>query len=365
MGKISASSKKLELIQAFRGIASIFVVLFHTRFQSYSTPITDWIRPLFGATYSGVDFFFVLSGFIISYVHYSEIGDFSKFKPFIIKRFIRVYPFYWILTILVILVYSIVQKLGGMTQPMGIDVLIKSFLLFPQLKPAIIFVSWTLCYEVFFYILFSLLFVVKTKVYFKMLVAWMVLILINYGLKLNGIELKNDYFLIDFLFNHHLIEFVLGCWSGYLILQSHDFVKRYFRLILLAGCLSFTLFIILEGYGFIPELSNSPHRILAYGLPSFMIVTGAAALDTYQPIIIPKIFSYLGESSYSIYLIHFYIQYIIIRILKLINLNEYAISNTLNIVIFFVVIPTIVGCILHTFVEKKLLAFTRQKLLTR
>ena len=63
--------------------------------------------PLFGLFrfgHAGVDFFFVLSGFIIYYIHQGEIGQ-QRFLPaYLYKRFARIYPTYWI----VLLFFSLV-----------------------------------------------------------------------------------------------------------------------------------------------------------------------------------------------------------------------------------------------------------------
>ena len=89
---ISPPKKKLEIIQASRGIAALLVVLFHVTELSQQKLNQNFLSGLFAFGGSGVDFFFVLSGFIILFAHRADIGQKKKLKNFVIKRAIRVYP---------------------------------------------------------------------------------------------------------------------------------------------------------------------------------------------------------------------------------------------------------------------------------
>ena len=69
MVKTSTGHKKLNLLQVYRGIAAILVVLFHLNEMSIERLKQVTFFNLFQAGWSGVDYFFVLSGFIMVYVH--------------------------------------------------------------------------------------------------------------------------------------------------------------------------------------------------------------------------------------------------------------------------------------------------------
>ena len=70
---------KIESIQVFRFFAAFSVMLVH--------------MPIFEFGHWGVDIFFVISGFIMMYI--TEKNN----NYFLIKRFIRIIPLYWILTL--------------------------------------------------------------------------------------------------------------------------------------------------------------------------------------------------------------------------------------------------------------------------
>lgn len=82
---IAAPHEKLHAIQAGRAVAAIMVVAYHAN---------DFVLPLrlydgriawrgFGMGYVGVEFFFVLSGFIMFYVHRQDFGHPWRFWTFI------------------------------------------------------------------------------------------------------------------------------------------------------------------------------------------------------------------------------------------------------------------------------------------
>jgi peptidoglycan/LPS O-acetylase OafA/YrhL len=84
MNTVHAENRLREL-DALRGIAAIFVVLFH--FSMGNENAYQFFR--FGTT--GVDLFFMISGFVIM----MSLGRIASAKDFIINRFARLYPTYW------------------------------------------------------------------------------------------------------------------------------------------------------------------------------------------------------------------------------------------------------------------------------
>ena len=78
----------LASLEGWRGVVALFVVLFHFYQQFSDTPIA-------GYGYLGVDFFFILSGFIISRQYEAAIAMRTiRFTQFCIKRLARLYPLY-------------------------------------------------------------------------------------------------------------------------------------------------------------------------------------------------------------------------------------------------------------------------------
>jgi peptidoglycan/LPS O-acetylase OafA/YrhL len=88
------TSDHLDAIQFARAVAAILVVLYHANrmLVLYIGQSTLGAQFVFGE--SGVDFFFVLSGFIIFYVHGDDLGRPDRLGRYLWRRFSRIYPIY-------------------------------------------------------------------------------------------------------------------------------------------------------------------------------------------------------------------------------------------------------------------------------
>ena len=132
-----------------RGIASLVVVIFHANASAvkFGGPQLSWL----GFCQHGVDFFFVLSGFIIYTAHADQIGKRGFARDYLLKRAIRLLPMLWI----VVLCWALVRTLLHVpTDPITV---IRSVTLIPSLEPTAPTVVWTLRHEVTFYMAFLLL----------------------------------------------------------------------------------------------------------------------------------------------------------------------------------------------------------------
>jgi peptidoglycan/LPS O-acetylase OafA/YrhL len=88
---------RIAEVDGLRGLAILLVLFFH-----YVTPIGAPHHPLWGLIttsthlfWSGVDLFFVLSGFLISGILIDSAGSPSYFKTFYLRRFHRIFPLYF------------------------------------------------------------------------------------------------------------------------------------------------------------------------------------------------------------------------------------------------------------------------------
>src|SRR4051812_8782153 len=105
-GSLNISGKhKLSGLDHLRAFAIVFVFLFH--YQFYGHP--EWENKIGSFGWTGVDLFFVLSGFLIAGQLFSTIagGKRIAIKEFFIKRFFRIIPPY----LVVITLYALVPFL--------------------------------------------------------------------------------------------------------------------------------------------------------------------------------------------------------------------------------------------------------------
>ncbi|MCP4476250.1 MAG: acyltransferase [Gammaproteobacteria bacterium] len=101
------SREKLLYLESLRGFAAIIVAIFHGQIFSTSPFYTI---PLITHGALMVEFFFVLSGFVIAYNYYERIVKFGDVVSFQLKRFLRLYPLHF-LTLMIFVVIEIVKYL--------------------------------------------------------------------------------------------------------------------------------------------------------------------------------------------------------------------------------------------------------------
>ncbi|MGV3772981.1 MAG: acyltransferase family protein [Verrucomicrobiales bacterium] len=345
------NKKTFASLQIFRGIAAILVVLFHTdtfaRLPNYFD--TKFLGGAFSWGGAGVDFFFVLSGFLIFLMHHGDIGRPERFKPYIIKRILRIYPVYWVVTLCVIPVYFLSPSFG-LEKDRDPFVILGSLALLPVPQGHTLRVAWTLVYEVAFYIAFGLAILTSRRAAVAGIALWLVGILL---LRFTSIYLLLDVstqMVIDSFFSERIVEFLFGCFAAILYLKgSRTGAGLFFPLgvFLFAGSIIFLKF-------------SEATSILGIGLgASFICLSGVLHDEFWHRMPGVKFWMFLGDASYSIYLAHFSALSVLMKLgLKF--------GNLLPVQVVFcmaAILATVCGCLLHVVIEKPLLAFLRRRFL--
>lgn len=204
--------KYLDILQIFRGLAAILVVFHHSigSIKYYHNINLLWLDLLQSIGKYGVDFFFILSGFIISYTAYFKKNHTNAFSSYIKNRLIRIYVPYLPLGIFMFCHYVYFPSFSNSSREISP---ITSFTLMPHGNPALS-VAWTLTYEVIFYILFSVYFF-SEKLMQVLFFSWSCLIIyFNWLTDLILIDLP----IIKHLLSAYNLEFILGILLSYSIL---------------------------------------------------------------------------------------------------------------------------------------------------
>lgn len=157
-------NQNFESINLLRGTASTMVALSHIAgILSTMGPISFVLKLFLEVGYLGVDIFFVISGFIIT--HSMIINDYKwhLFPKFILKRIIRIEPSY-ILSIIFLLSLSYIVTLSPLYKGVPFEINLKQILYHISYLPThfgyewLNLVYWSLEAEFHFYLLIGLIF---------------------------------------------------------------------------------------------------------------------------------------------------------------------------------------------------------------
>lgn len=274
-------------IQMLRGLAALLVVLFHAHgafYQAGSDLIVVHERYLFAFGAVGVHVFFVISGFIMIAA--------SQFEPafdsisFLKRRFIRVYPVYWVSAALFVSYHSFV----GIPYNLSWGELGGALFLWPGNAASIIGPAWTLSYEMFFYACFALTMGLGPNRGFFLLASGFC------SLVLLGFLFQPESSFFRLATDSLLLEFVAGMGIGWLLRKK--LLPEW------GGGLWLALSLILFACG----LAYGYHRMpsaLMWGMPSALLVLGAVCLECrWGSAKVVQRIGILGESSYSLYILH-------------------------------------------------------------
>ena len=149
-----STQKRLSGIEALRGIAATAVVFSHAARHVDKAFGAPGLITAFQAGHAGVDLFFVLSGFIILFVHRRDIGQPGRLQHYLGRRFNRVMPLYWL-----VLALTIGMSVAGRHDAPSLPWLLWSAALLPSLSEPLLGIAWTLQFEVVFYAAFAVLIV--------------------------------------------------------------------------------------------------------------------------------------------------------------------------------------------------------------
>ena len=220
-------------LQIGRGIAALTIVLLHYSFifasQKYFN--TLFYRDIFTFGNAGVQFFFVLSGFIIYTIHQKDISQPHKAIKYIKKRLIRIYPVFWIIFLGVFIAIYFTPLRA--TLPMDINIIIKSLLLLPQDASSIvgghsspvITVAWSLKYEMFFYLLF-LFAIINIRLFIVAIISYILLLLFYQNQDILYVSLHDKH-------NTNIILFFFGICVA--ILNKSNFNEKSITNLLIIG----------------------------------------------------------------------------------------------------------------------------------
>jgi exopolysaccharide production protein ExoZ len=300
---LESQSRKIISIQVCRGLAALLVVLAHIHGIEKNHFASNRLH-LFGYGDIGVDIFFVISGIVIASVTTGRFGSPRNAATFLYHRLARIFPIFWIFTTLTLLANWIAPPTGTHPRPFG---LVTSYFLIPNRLPMLLFQGWTLSFELYFYLVVTLLLLLPRRIAPWLLALWGIAIValkIYIGLSPSPI--------VQLLTNPAILEFFAGCVLFQIFRRSR--LHPAAGVIFLAASLLLLVEIILH-YDFVSIVNHPWQRPLLYGSFATLFLLGALELERTQLIRYLPFFVSIGDWSYSIYLSHVLVLGLITRLI--------------------------------------------------
>ena len=280
------SSSSLVSIQALRAIAALLVFWGHAINAVHLKVEADFPH-LYGPF--GVDLFFVISGFVMVYSSERLFGRRGAPMTFFVRRLARIVPLYWVAT--AVLVWFVVPYAST-------KAVLGSLFFAPHIpsEAPLLFVGWTLIFEMFFYAVFAIALFAKRRF---VVVAGVTVFLISFSVLL-GPDTAGPSTQpppargIVYLADPIILEFVFGMM-----------IALVYRV---GGRLSMwaTISMITAGIIWLAATSATLPRLYSAGVAAALIVAGMSLSTKPSPRHSPFVRSvvFLGDMSYALYCTH-------------------------------------------------------------
>jgi peptidoglycan/LPS O-acetylase OafA/YrhL len=346
---------RLEKLEAIRGFAALYVVLFHVLPQKIMLAGIN-VGLLFRFGPEAVIVFFALSGFVIKYT-FEKSAD-KSFRYYFIRRFIRLYIPLLFIYVLGYLLKCLAE--GKLASPEWGHLLANLFMLQDVIsqKPNVIApaymgngVLWSLSYEWWFYMLF---FFLSKKIAPEKLNKWVGII---------TILAAASYIIYPFFLNRLVMYFAIW-WIGVqfaeIYLRGENFSLRNIRpfagvLLVITGILALNLyfhFAYTKVYSY--PLVAYPFVELRHFVFAVMVMFGAIAWKHFKWIgfnYFFDVFKYLAPASYVIYISH---HYLVVEATYLRFINNKIIEYGLYIVMM-IIFSYLLEVVIYNRIRKQLI----------
>ena len=341
MKQINIKTNRYQELDALRGLAALMVVLFH--FTMYRKEAMLGFK--LGTT--GVDLFFIISGFVI----FMSLTKANNSKEFIINRISRLYPTYWAcvtFTFILVIANSILKhKEVQFAQYIANMTMFQYYLKIPDIDGP----YWTMIIEMIFYIAILSLFHFRLIKYLKLIGLTLTIAMVVIAFFINSIFLN---FLIDKLPLLHFISLFFAGTIFYKIYTERKNTMENYCIISICLVCQILLF----------NYTGRSKRFISHNeyavMLTFYFLLFTLFVNGKLKFIVSKASLFLGKISFALYLIH---QKISINLIIPILVNKFNVNFW--IASFFVALPIVIGLatIITFYIEIPLSKKMKEKLL--
>ena len=341
---------RIQKLDGLRGFLSLMIV-FHN-YDETKLPYFIGENFIIKQSWVLVDFFFMLSGFVI-YLNYQNISNYIQLKGFLVKRFVRLYPLI-LYTTLIFLALTLIPNFflkEVINNPESVTSMlyrtIDTLLLTNSLPLfgvghglSINGPSWSLSAETVSYLIFGISMLFFKKISQKLLIFFLIISSLLFSLLINT-EL-------DFSFLRCIISFNLGILLFELNKIKYS-VPDYFELII-PIIIIIPLFMISNSSGLTSTLHGVITANLAFFISLIILLKTKGVITKFME---KKFMQYLGKISYSVYLNHFIICILMSKISFTILKVEVSLLNQMIVFTSTVFAVLIYSNFTYNFIEIK------------
>lgn len=331
-------------------MAAIAVLIYHFSLQyaAINGGVLNTFYKLFNLIgYAGVDFFFVISGYIMWITTRSKAVD-KPVAQFAYKRLTRIYLGYWPYFLLAIVLINLFPHIT----PPNANLVGSFWLTEPHTHKLLIQVAWTLQYELYFYFLFAwMLFLSAQKQIW--LVAGFCVVIIGYHL-FNPAITNTEFSAINFALSPFCLEFFAGCFLGYFFEKRRVTLTWTWALGLVALVYAAYYQSSILKHSLIDN-SYIIHRVIIFGSAATLIMASLIEMEKRGIQLFKNMSTLLGGASYSIYLSHT----IAIAVVALLGWQNWVQQNSQSPgwwIALFMLLTIIYSVIHYLWIEKPIMS---------
>ena len=353
-------------LNGLRFFSALAVIITHVELMKYKLGYANiWKNTLVhNLGVIGVSFFFVLSGFLITYLMLTEQRQFIFFsvKKFYIRRILRIWPLYFLIFTLGFFILPNFTYVPFFSEQLSNNFFGNTafyILILPNIALSMFFAvpligqSWSIGVEEQFYLIWPILFRLFKKFNYKLLLSFLFFWVLIKLFVLITVKYYDLHWLLVLKNNLAMLKFenmIIGAIGALLLFENKVNILSlvYNNLVLILSIIG-----IFTSLYIIPDLFNDGLHLF-HSFFFLIIILNISSNPKSFIKLENKLYNFLGRISYGIYMYHIIVIYFVIRGISNLNFSSEFLSNFI-LYISSILITCLVSYFSYVFFEKQFL----------